>query len=143
MSRIFRLTHALAVAGAALALAMPAAAQQTVKRTPITPITDIAGSATFKEYCTVCHGTSGKGDGPAAKALTTPPADLTQIAKKHGGKFPFANVRMTITGETTLAAHGTREMPMWGPVFRHAQGDATTELRLRNLVNYIESIQEK
>jgi mono/diheme cytochrome c family protein len=141
MSRTFRLT--LLAGGAALALATPSAAQQSVKRESIRPITEVAGAATFKEYCTVCHGTSGRGDGPAARALTTPPADLTQIAKKHGGKFSFANVRMTITGEATLAAHGTREMPMWGPVFRSAQGDPTTELRLRNLVAYLESLQEK
>src|SRR5262245_2568144 len=122
MSRTFRLTLLIA-AGAAFALAAPVAAHQTVKREPIKPIADVAGSATFKEDCPVCHGTSGRGDGPAAEALTTVPADLTQIAKKHGGKFPFAGVRMTITGETALAAHGTREMPMWGPLFRQAQGD--------------------
>jgi mono/diheme cytochrome c family protein len=147
MSRRFRLAPALATlvsAGLVLMFAAPAAAQQpTVKRESIKPIQDVAGAATFKAYCTVCHGTSGKGDGPAAKALTTPPADLTQIAKRHGGKFPDVAVRMTITGETTLAAHGTREMPMWGPVLRSAEGDSTTALRLRNLIAYLETIQEK
>ena len=141
MSRIIRVT--LLAAGAALTLAAPAVAQ-TVKREPIQPINDVAGSATFREYCTVCHGTSGRGDGPAAKALAKPPADLTQIAKRQrDGKFPFLSVRMTITGDTAVAAHGTRDMPMWGPVFRSAQGDSTTELRLRNLVEYLESMQQK
>jgi mono/diheme cytochrome c family protein len=141
MSRTFRLTL-LAAAGAALVLATPATAQ-TVKREPIKPITDVAGSATFREYCTVCHGTSGKGDGPAANALTKTPADLTQISKKNGGKFPTLAVRMTITGETVVAAHGTRDMPMWGPLFHSTEGDSTTALRLKNLVEYIEMMQEK
>ena len=142
MSRTFRLTI-LAAATLVLTVAAPSAAQQTVKREPIKPIPEISGAATFKTYCTVCHGTSGRGDGPAAKALTKPPADLTSIAKRNGGKFPYLNVRMAITGETELAAHGTREMPMWGPVFRSVQDEATTELRVKNLVGYLESLQEK
>jgi mono/diheme cytochrome c family protein len=143
MSRGFRLTL-LASTAFTLTLAAPAAAQQaTVKREPIKPIADVAGAATFNAYCTVCHGTSGKGDGPAARALTKPPADLTQIAKRNGGKFSALTVRMTITGETTLAAHGTRDMPMWGPVFRSTEGDSTSALRLRNLVEYLEALQQK
>jgi mono/diheme cytochrome c family protein len=141
MSRGFRLT-VLAGAGAfALALAAPAAAQ-TVKREPIKPIGDVSGTATFRAYCTVCHGTSGRGDGPAAKALAKPPADLTQIAKRNGGKFPSSAVRMTITGETTMAAHGSRDMPMWGPVFRSTDG-SLVELRVRNVIAYLEAMQEK
>jgi len=140
MSGTIRLT--ILAAGTALTLATPAAAQ-TVKREPIKPITDIAGAATFKEYCTVCHGTSARGDGPAAKALIKPPADLTQIAKRHEGKFPAAAVRMTIVGDTTVPAHGTPDMPMWGPLFRSIDGDPAAALRLRNLVEYLETIQQK
>ena len=39
--------------------------------------------------------------------------------------------------------HGTREMPMWGPVFRSVDNDQVTQLRVRNLVEYLSSIQEK
>jgi mono/diheme cytochrome c family protein len=141
MLRPFRLT--LLAAGAALALAAPSAAQQTVKREPITPIADVSGAASFKAYCTVCHGTSARGDGPAARALKTPPADLTQIAKKHGGKYSAPAVRMTIVGDPAMPAHGTAEMPMWGPVFRSVEGDSTAALRLKNLVDYLEMLQEK
>jgi mono/diheme cytochrome c family protein len=142
MSRTRRLALA-ATAGLVFALAAPSAAQQTVKREPIKPMADVSGAANFREYCTVCHGTGGRGDGPAAKALTKAPADLTGIAKRNGGKFPALAVRMTIVGDTEYAAHGSREMPMWGHVFRSVDGDPTTALRLRNLVNYLESIQEK
>lgn len=139
MSRGFRLTL-LAVAG--LMLAAPAFAQTTIKKEPIRPIADVSGAATFNAYCTVCHGPSGKGDGPAAKALTKAPADLTQISKRHDGKFSAAAIKMEIGGDSTVAAQGTRDMPIWGPVFRTTEGTAS-ELRLKNLVDYLESIQAK
>jgi cytochrome c553 len=43
------------------------------------------GQADYESLCAVCHGTSGKGDGPAAPALETRPADLTRLAAKNGG----------------------------------------------------------
>jgi mono/diheme cytochrome c family protein len=85
MSRGFRLAL---LAAAGLMLAAPAFAQTTIKKEPIKPISDISGKASFNAYCTVCHGPSGKGDGPAAKALVKPPSDLTQITKNNNGKFP-------------------------------------------------------
>lgn len=139
MSRGFRLTL---LAAAGLMLAAPLFAQTTIKREPIKPIADVSGPATFNAYCTVCHGPAGKGDGPVAKALTKAPADLTQITKRHNGKFPANAIKMEIGGETTVAAHGNRDMPIWGPVFRSAEGTAS-ELRLKNLVDYLESIQAK
>jgi len=141
MSRRFRLT--LLAAGAVLAFAVPSVAQQTVRREPIQPINDIAGAASFKAYCTVCHGTSAKGNGPAASVLKTPPADLTQISKRHGGTYPALAVRMTITGDSAVPTHGTPDMPMWGQVFRSVEGDSTTALRVKNLVDYLETLQQK
>jgi putative copper export protein/mono/diheme cytochrome c family protein len=35
------------------------------------------GRALFAEHCAACHGTQARGDGPAAKDLQPPPADLT------------------------------------------------------------------
>jgi mono/diheme cytochrome c family protein len=141
MPRSFRL--ALLAAGLALAVVPLAVAQQTVKREPIQPITDVSGAGTYRAYCAVCHGVAGKGDGPAASALTKPPADLTQIAKRNGGKFQPLSVRMTISGDTVVAAHGTRDMPTWGPLFHTVEGDTTAALRLRNLVGYLEGLQQK
>jgi mono/diheme cytochrome c family protein len=142
MFRGFRLAL---LAAAGLVLAVPVFAQQaktTIKKEPVKPISDVSGSATFNAYCTVCHGPSGKGDGPAAKALTKPPSDLTQLAMKNGGKFPALQVKSMIEGDNTPMAHGTRDMPMWGPVFQSAEGTAS-ELRVRNLVDYLQSMQAK
>jgi mono/diheme cytochrome c family protein len=126
-----------------LVVAVAPVRAQKVTREPIKPIREIAGAATYKAYCTVCHGTSGRGDGPAAKALTTRPADLTTIARRHGGKFPVSEVKDAITADIEVPAHGTREMPMWGPVFRSVDDRSVTELRIANLVTYIEGLQQK
>lgn len=140
MSRGFRLAL---LAAAAIALAAPAFAQAAaVKKEPIKPMADVSGASTFNAYCTVCHGAGGRGDGPAASALSKPPADLTQIAKKHDGKFPDGAVRTVIVGDSAPLAHGTRDMPMWGPLFRSTDGNAS-ELRLKNLIDYLSSIQAK
>src|SRR5262245_1595388 len=120
MIRRFRL--ALLTAAAILpVLAASAGAQPAVKREAIKPINDVSGAATFEAYCAVCHGRTAKGDGPAAPALTRPPADLTRIAERQGGKFAAGAVRMTISGDTTIAAHGSRDMPIWGPLFRSVE----------------------
>lgn len=139
MSRGFRLAL---LAAAGLALAAPAFAQTKINKEPIKPIASVSGAATFNAYCTVCHGPAGKGDGPAAKALVKPPADLTTITKRNNGKFPATSIKMQIAGEGMVPAHGTRDMPMWGPVFKSTEGTAS-ELRLKNLVDFLEGMQEK
>jgi mono/diheme cytochrome c family protein len=121
----------------------PGVSAQTIKREPISPIRDISGAATFKAYCTQCHGVEGRGDGPAARALKVPPADLTRIAQRHNGRFASADVKQIILGDLDLPAHGTREMPMWGPAFRSVEDRDVAELRLVNLVHYLETLQQK
>jgi mono/diheme cytochrome c family protein len=115
----------------------------TVKRVPAQPISSVEGKDNFEMYCAVCHGKNAKGDGPAAPAMKTPVADLTMIAKKSGGKFNAVAVRDMIKGaDREMPSHGSKDMPIWGPVFRSFQGDSNVaELRVNNLVNYIKSIQ--
>jgi mono/diheme cytochrome c family protein len=132
----------VAAVGLVLAIAPGVAAQKIVQE-PIRPVDGVSGPETFKAYCSQCHGVDGKGGGPAARALKVPPADLTQIAKRNGGKFDPGKVRNSITGENELPAHGSREMPMWGPVLRSVDSATVTDLRVRNLVVYLESLQVK
>ena len=47
------------------------------------------GPELYMAYCASCHGKDAKGDGPMAKLLKTPPPDLTAIAVRNGGMFPF------------------------------------------------------
>ena len=58
------------------------------------------------------------------KSLIKPPADLTRLAEDNNGVFPFARVYDVIDGRFEVATHGTRDMPVWGEVYRRrsAQG---------------------
>lgn len=104
-----------------------------------------SGKQMFEAYCASCHGVSGKGDGPAAGALKSPPANLTVLSKNNGGKFPANRVTSILRGQATVTAHGNRDMPVWGPVFWHmSQGhEAEVHQRVANLTHYIESLQTK
>jgi mono/diheme cytochrome c family protein len=115
---------------------------QTVRQGTAPRIQSLEGVDTYKAYCAVCHGPSAKGDGPAATALKKVPADLTTIAKRSGGKFSAADVEAVIMGQQVLASHGSRDMPIWGPVFQAlAPDNSVMKLRVANLVNYVKSIQ--
>jgi mono/diheme cytochrome c family protein len=129
----------MAIGGAAASQEKP----KIVKRPPPpTEVSDAPGM--FREYCASCHGAEGKGDGPAAKALKTVPADLTRISERNGGKFPTAKVRRYIEGLDEIPAHGSREMPVWGQVLRTvAGGQPDVVLRVENLTKYVESLQKK
>ena len=121
---------------------VPAYAQPTVKNATAPRIQSVQGGDTFKAYCVSCHGIQAKGDGPAAMALKKVPADLTTIAKRNGGKFSPSDVEGVIMGTNVMASHGSRDMPIWGPVFQSLAPDASVvKLRVANLVDYIKSIQ--
>ena len=129
-----------------VALAAFAAAQEKViNKVPVKPTSAASGKEMYNTYCAVCHGLTGKGDGPAAEALKVPPPDLTQMAKKNGGKYPGIKVASTIRGEAQLPAHGTKDMPIWGRLFwSMSQGhQAEVQQRVTNLTDYIESLQQK
>lgn len=105
-----------------------------------------AGKNVYNQNCAVCHGLEGKGDGVAASLLTVKPSDLTQIAKKNGGEYPFWKVYGIIDGRQDVKAHGTRDMPIWGQEFRlQAGGGVAAESQVRGrileLVNYLRTIQ--
>ncbi len=117
----------------------------TVKHVPITNAPSNSGQEMFHSYCAVCHGTDGKGNGPAASAMKTPPTDLTVLAKKNGGKYPADHVAAVIRGQAATPSHGSQDMPVWGPLFSSiSQGhEAQVQQRVTNLVKYIETLQVK
>jgi mono/diheme cytochrome c family protein len=107
-----------------------------------------AGKMYFRQYCATCHGISGKGDGPMAGALKAKMPDLTQLAKKNGGKFPYMDVLDTIDGTRPVASHGSKEMPAWGSTFQADIGQDTmmqaeVRGRLMLLTDYLRSLQER
>jgi mono/diheme cytochrome c family protein len=116
-----------------------------VKHTPAPPTSAASGRDMFNAYCASCHGVNAKGDGPAAAALNSKPADLTALAAHNGGKFPADRIISILRGQATVTAHGNRDMPVWGPVFwKMSQGhEAEMQQRIANLTHYIESLQSK
>jgi mono/diheme cytochrome c family protein len=113
------------------------------KRVYIEATSATSGRELFQSYCAPCHGTAGKGDGPVAFALKTPPADLTRLAQRNNGKFPETYVaeRLRIVDQP---AHGSHVMPVWGSVLGSVSIDPMqVELRIYNIVKYIGSMQAK
>lgn len=136
---------AMLISASALAQESSAKTQTTVKHVPITETSPTSGKDMFESYCAVCHGRDAKGDGPAAPALKVPPADLIMLAKKEGRKYPSAHVASVLRGQADMAPHGSKDMPVWGPLFFSiSQGhDAEVQQRIANLVAYIETLQAK
>ena len=84
--------------------------KKTIEHTTIKPASAASGKEMYISYCAVCHGTDGKGGGPAASALKTPPADLTVLSKNNGGKYPAMKVTSAIRGTNDLPAHGSKRV---------------------------------
>jgi len=119
-------------------------APKKINKVPIEYTNPGSGPEMFRSYCAPCHGPDGKGTGPAASALKKAPADLTLLTKKNNGKFPTLEVQNTIKGDTSFGAHGSRDMPMWGDIFRSvSSGDGAVQIRIRVLRDYIETLQQK
>ena len=119
-----------------------ASAQARTQRHP--PILPVAGVSIFQNYCAPCHGLDGRGGGPVAAALRSEVPDLTRLAQRNGGVFPTLHVRRSIMlGEDELIpAHGSRTMPIWGPVFHEIDFDRDLgNVKLENITKYLESIQ--
>lgn len=118
--------------------------QKTRTGVPPLVVESMHGSDLYRHYCATCHGKDATGNGPAAAALKIPPPDLTVLARQHGNTFPAVDVEAIIRGGTAVAAHGSLEMPIWGPIF-HAldPSDARVKVRIAALVSHLASIQQK
>ncbi|MGD1068835.1 MAG: cytochrome c [Bryobacteraceae bacterium] len=135
------------VAGGLFLIILAISAQTPKTESPETThlIDSIQGPALYTAYCAVCHGKDGKGGGPMAKSLRTALPDLTRISMHEGGKFPLARIQRIISGEEPLpSGHGTRDMPVWGPIFSQVAWDQDLgRVRVYNLARYLERLQSK
>lgn len=106
------------------------------------------GEDLYNELCAVCHGQSGKGNGPAVPALKQRPIDLTILKASHDNEFPREVLFEAIYGKNRISAHGTLDMPIWGRAFEFTKPhwNRTKRIkfakqRINNIVDYIESLQ--
>jgi len=102
-----------------------------------------SGAAIYTQYCAACHGADAKGHGPARASLRKPAPDLTTLAKRHGGKFPYPYVIGVLRFAPGVPSHGSGDMPMWGPLFEYYYNQKSAQLRIRNLTDFLAGLQEK
>lgn len=119
--------------------------QTKISKTPAPYTSAASGQEMYKAYCASCHGLDGKGNGPAASALKNTVPDLTTIKSRNGGTFPSAHIVQVVRGDSNRPAHGSKDMPVWGPVFLAVSEHqpARVQQRAQNLTNYIQSLQAK
>jgi mono/diheme cytochrome c family protein len=107
-----------------------------------------AAKTTYLRYCSACHGESGKGDGVVAHLMQPRPTDLTALAKRNNGVFPYAQVMNSIDGRESIRAHGDPDMPVWGELFEAQEGmslgrQASVRGKLMLITDYLATIQAK
>lgn len=140
--------HVAFVAGLLATAAFGIAQTNTqIKKVPVQHTSPASGKQMYDSYCAVCHGVDGRGNGPAAVALKQAPTNLVTLAKQNGGKFPDAHVATVLQFGTETAAHGSKDMPVWGPALRSLEaGNPTPDMaehqRIANLTKYLKSMQE-
>lgn len=111
----------------------------------------VIGQEEYRLHCAACHGLEGRGDGPIGQILKIPAPNLALIAERNGGSYPVQKVYSIIEGSSVVAAHGTRDMPLWGDRYRTAAKPVTpdqagmgrdqAEMRILSLVYYLGTLQ--
>jgi hypothetical protein len=77
----------------------------------------------------------------AGEMLRIPP-DLTQFTQRNGGVFPSERVYRIVEGGD-ISSHGTRDMPVWGDVFKAGSTTAAVKARIDAIVRYVAGIQQR
>jgi mono/diheme cytochrome c family protein len=109
---------------------------------------DVAdGHRYFVRYCASCHGTDGLGNGPVAKSLARPPANLRKLGDKYGMPLPTHRIAELIDGRDTARAHGSHEMPVWGEKLYELghgeKGETGIGEVIDEIIAYLNTIQDR
>lgn len=111
---------------------------------------EVLGKQDYLKNCAGCHGADGKGKGPDLYFMpgSVKPSDLTVLAKKNGGVFPFQQTEDAIDGLKGIPSHKRFDMPFWGVTMQEQgkeftpESDARVKARIDELVRYMQSIQQ-
>lgn len=133
----------LALLSAVLLISGVAVAGPNINDTQLPSTYMPTGEQMFKQYCATCHGVDARGNGPLAVMLKTVPPDLTTLSRRHAGKFPYEYVANVIEFGPGVSAHGSSDMPTWGPIFRYfdKRNEKVVKQRIKNLCDYLASLQ--
>jgi mono/diheme cytochrome c family protein len=101
----------------------------------------------YLQYCGSCHGTEGKGNGPVSRDLKIKVPDLTGLKSNNKGIYPLNKVMSSIDGSRSVRAHGDRQMPVWGEVFRTERDkekytELTSLLKAKVIAEYVGTLQK-
>jgi mono/diheme cytochrome c family protein len=106
------------------------------------------GRADFNKHCAPCHSEDARGNGPEVKVIPgIKPKDLTTIAARNGGVFPYRQVEDTIDGRKIVPSHKRFDMPFWGVNFQQQgheftrESDAKAKKRIDAIVDYVATLQ--
>ena len=107
----------------------------------------MSGDELYMRFCSSCHGATARGDGPVAKSFKAEVPDLTLIARRAGGVFPRERIEKIIDGRFSIAAHGSRTMPVWGEDFSRVElgnpdAERGTRLMIQRLTDYVRQLQQ-
>lgn len=135
-------TAAIAILAVGISYAEQSNAKVTI---PVNRTSVTNGKQMYSNYCAPCHGVDGRGQGPVATALRTPPVDLTVLARNNHGKFPDTHIVTVLQNGSEITAHGSVEMPIWGPILgrMNQSNPQDRTLRVSNLSRYLETLQVK
>lgn len=100
-------------------------AQELRRRAPAVNPGPTSGRDVFRSYCAACHGAEGRGNGPAAAAMSPRPVDLTN---------PNQRQATTDSAVAEVVQNGRRGMPAFGRMLSRAQMDS--------VVAYLKTIAE-
>ena len=142
MMHLNRLAIALAAACSLSAAALTAAAASDSSGSTILA-DDVSGGEHFQRYCALCHGADGRGAGPVTDKMTRPAPDLTQIAKRNNGHFPFSMVAAKILEGGGVAEHAASSMPAWGKIFAAESDPIRAKATIFEVTTFLETLQEK
>lgn len=111
------------------------------------------GKREYDANCASCHGVKGTGDGPFGELLKSRVPDLTTLAKRNNGVFPFTRVYEMVDGTQMVKAHGTRDMPIWGSDYKVKGAEYYMEIpydpeayvrtRILAVTEYVYRLQQK
>ena len=104
------------------------------------------GRVLYGRYCAACHGIAADGHGPLAPVLRQAPTDLRRLAERYGTPLPVERIARFVDGREAVAAHGPREMPVWGERLAPPEPEGsgrppTVDRRIRAMVAYLETLE--
>lgn len=91
-----------------------------------------AGKKTYEQFCLMCHGATGKGDGPTGKFLNPNPADYSTSMPQYGDKWAEYYFNIIKNGGQAMNPPRSAGMPAWGGQLKDSE--------IWDVISYVETL---